>query len=89
MIWKKDFHKFSNGIMVEAKIENLYYSTDVKNLSIIKSGAVPPNPSELLASKTMNDFIKQIKNTFDVVLFDTEFQQQVKVTDASFILINL
>ena len=61
-------------------MKNIYYDSDVKNLSIIQSGKVPPNPSELLASKNMNDFIEQIKNEFDVVLFDTP--PMIAVTDA-------
>ena len=65
---------------MKKKIENLVYSSEVKNLSILKSGAVPPNPSELLASKTMNEFIFQVKSQFDVVLFDTP--PMIAVTDA-------
>ena len=81
-MFKSDSEKgFTNFLTSNEKdIKNLYYSTDVKNLSIIKSGAVPPNPSELLSSKAMNDFIDQVKNTFDVVLFDTP--PMIAVTDA-------
>ena len=81
-MFKSDSEKgFTNFLTSNEKdIKNLYYSSDVKNLSIIKSGAVPPNPSELLSSKNMNDFIDQVKNTFDVVLFDTP--PMIAVTDA-------
>jgi len=64
----------------EKDIKNIYYSTDVNNLKIIKSGAVPPNPSELLGSKLMDDFIGQVKKEFDVILFDTP--PMIAVTDA-------
>ena len=56
----KGFTNFLTGNIND--IEKIKYKTDVKNLYIIKSGIVPPNPSELLASKAMNDFVKQIKN---------------------------
>ncbi|MCL6574400.1 MAG: CpsD/CapB family tyrosine-protein kinase, partial [Bacillus sp. (in: Bacteria)] len=35
------------------------------------SGPIPPNPAELLSSKSMVQFIEEAKNLFDVVLFDT------------------
>ena len=43
----------------------------IENLEVITSGVVPPNPSELLDSKKMNSFIEEIKNEYDVVLFDS------------------
>ena len=64
----------------EDSIQNISYNTDVQNLSIINSGVVPPNPSELLASNHMDDFIKKIKEEFDVILFDTP--PMIAVTDA-------
>ena len=45
----------------ESDIKNLLFDSGVENLQIITSGIVPPNPSELLASNTMSDFINQIK----------------------------
>ena len=64
----------------EDSIQNISYNTNVQNLSIINSGVVPPNPSELLASNHMDEFIKKIKEEFDVVLFDTP--PMIAVTDA-------
>ena len=64
----------------EDSIQNIYYNADVQNLSIINSGVVPPNPSELLASNHMDNFIKKVKQKFDVVLFDTP--PMIAVTDA-------
>jgi len=61
-------------------IEDVLCDSGVENLSIITSGVVPPNPSELLASDNMNEFINRIKKNFDVVLFDTP--PLIAVTDA-------
>ena len=74
----KGFTNYLSGN--EKDITKLYYDSDVKNLSIINSGAIPPNPSELLASNRMKEFIKEIKKEFDVVLFDTP--PKIAVTDA-------
>lgn len=42
----------------------------VKNLYIIPSGIVPPNPSELLQSEKFSEILNNMKNDFDLVLLD-------------------
>ena len=42
-----------------------------KNLDVLTSGVVPPNPSELLASKNMHSLIDKIKSQYDYILIDT------------------
>lgn len=51
-----------------------------KNLYVLTSGLIPPNPSELLASARMTDFIKKTKEVFDFVIFDAP--PVIAVTDA-------
>jgi capsular exopolysaccharide synthesis family protein len=41
------------------------------NLSVIPSGAIPPNPSELLGSAKMRDMVKQLAEQFDFVVVDS------------------
>jgi len=43
----------------------------IDNLSILPAGAIPPNPSELLASKRMEALIEDLSMRFDLILFDT------------------
>ena len=64
----------------ETDIQKLLFDSGVENLNIITSGIVPPNPSELLASNNMANFIDKIKKEFDIVLFDTP--PLIAVTDA-------
>ncbi|MFI5294146.1 MAG: GumC family protein [Thermodesulfovibrionales bacterium] len=42
----------------------------VPNLSIIPSGPVPPNPSELLSSGRMYDLIGVLNEKFDIIIWD-------------------
>lgn len=42
-----------------------------KNLHIITSGKIPPNPAEMLASKSMKRLLEQLSNEYDYVLMDT------------------
>lgn len=53
---------------------------DVENLFILSSGPIPPNPSELLGSKAMEELLVQILAEYDTVIFDTP--PVLAVTDA-------
>jgi capsular exopolysaccharide synthesis family protein len=46
-------------------------STAQANLKVLPSGAVPPNPAELLASSTMDETIATLRSVADFVLIDT------------------
>ena len=48
----------------------LFWSIMWKNLDIIYNGAIPPNPSELLGSGVMKDFVDKLREDYDIVLFD-------------------
>jgi capsular exopolysaccharide synthesis family protein len=45
--------------------------TEVDGLDIITSGAVPPNPSELLASSRMKNFLDEVSRGYDYVIVDS------------------
>ncbi|MCD4664384.1 MAG: polysaccharide biosynthesis tyrosine autokinase [Bacteroidales bacterium] len=70
----------SNYLIGKIDIEEAISATDIDNLYIMPSGTLPPNPSELLASKAMKNCILELKQRFDIVLFDTP--PIMAVTDA-------
>lgn len=43
----------------------------VTNLDVLTSGAIPPNPSELLASPYFAELLKKAKEEYDYVIMDT------------------
>ena len=47
------------------------HCTEVKNLHILTCGAVPPDPSEILSSKKMKDFINELREYYDYIFIDT------------------
>ncbi|MEC2158585.1 CpsD/CapB family tyrosine-protein kinase [Virgibacillus halodenitrificans] len=61
----------SNFLVGEASIEEAVSSSDVENLDLISCGPIPPNPSELLASKRMEKMLAEASEMYDVVLLDT------------------
>ncbi|WP_195265443.1 CpsD/CapB family tyrosine-protein kinase [Clostridium sp. 1001275B_160808_H3] len=48
-----------------------------KNLVILTSGKIPPNPSEMLSSKAMTTLIETLKENFDYIILDTPPVQAV------------
>ena len=61
-------------------IKKMIRKTDIPNLSVITSGEIPPNPSELLASKYMTELNKKLSARFDCVVYD--FPPVLPVADA-------
>ena len=45
--------------------------TDIPNLSFLPSGNIPPNPSDLLASKRMRALMEQLETEYDLILLDS------------------
>lgn len=43
---------------------------DVQNIDVITSGPIPPNPSELLSSQRMKQFIAKVAENYDYILMD-------------------
>ena len=68
-------------IVGEAQLSDAVNATAVPNLFVLGSGHFPPNPSELLGSSAMQNVLREAKEQFDVVLFDSP--PLLAVTDAA------
>lgn len=64
----------------KTNIFNYIRETEIKNLYVITAGNVPPNPSELLVSNKIKNAVEQLKEKFDVIIFDAP--PTLVVTDA-------
>lgn len=64
----------------EETLISAFQPSGVENLELMTSGPKPPNPSELLGSKRMAKVINELKEKFDLVIFD--MPPAVVVTDA-------
>jgi len=60
-------------MMVEGQVmgQSPLQDTGVPNLSVLTSGPLPPNPSELLGSRRMGEVLAQLKSQADIVLLDS------------------
>lgn len=61
----------SNILVGDTSLQQAISETDVANLDVISCGPIPPNPSELLGSKKMLQFIEEAGMSYDMILFDT------------------
>jgi len=64
-----------------ATLEDVAHPWGRGNLVVLPAGQIPPNPSELLGSKAMQDLITTLEEQFDYVLFDAP--PLLPVTDAA------
>jgi capsular exopolysaccharide synthesis family protein len=70
----------SNVVSGQSAPAEVIVETHVHNLFLMPSGPVPPNPSEMLASKRMTVMLEELKESFDVIIIDTP--PALAVTDA-------
>ncbi len=54
----------------EATINSFIIHTDVKNLDLLTTGAMPPNPSELLASTNNKELMDKLREMYDIIILD-------------------
>ncbi len=67
-----------NGI--DGNGDEAFVDSGIENLSLLPSGPLPPNPSEILGSKAMDKVIKALESKFDMVIYDCP--PLIAVTDA-------
>lgn len=67
----KNDRGLSSFLTGQAGLEEVVKKTDIPNLSIVTCGHIPPNPSELLGTRRMKEFIEQAKTKFDRIFFDS------------------
>lgn len=52
-------------------LEDIIHETKVKNLDIIFTGPLPPNPSEMLGSDAFKELIRTQREEYDYIIIDT------------------
>jgi len=52
-------------------LELITQKSEIPNLSVITSGELPPNPSELLGSKRMQTILQSLKENSDMIIIDS------------------
>lgn len=71
----------SHVLSGQAKAWDMVQPGDVAGLDVLPAGAIPPNPSELLASEALATFLREAESRYAFVLFDAP--PLLPVTDAA------
>lgn len=78
-----------------SELTKIIHRLDKENLFVLTSGAIPPNPAELLASNRMKQLKDELEELFDLVIFDlppviavTDAQIMASKTDGTIFVIN-
>lgn len=80
-IFGKNRQGLTNLMVESLSLDQVIQPTEVPGLSLMTSGPIPPNPSELLASAKMDKLLETVKERFDMVILDAP--PVLAVTDAS------
>lgn len=54
----------------QQEYQDAIQETPIVGLYVLPSGSIPPNPAELLSSRTMDSFLKDVKKEYDMIIFD-------------------
>ncbi|MEH7116836.1 CpsD/CapB family tyrosine-protein kinase [Neobacillus vireti] len=66
-----NIYGFTTVLTKQTTLEKAVVKTEEDHLYILTCGPIPPNPAELLGSKSMELFMEAAKAMFDYVIFDT------------------
>ena len=72
---------FSTVLSGQASLDEALQKTRFPGLTVLTSGAVPPNPSELLGSQSARNLLNSLRAQFDYVIVDST--PLLAVTDAA------
>lgn len=75
----------TNVLLGQASVDDVLQPWSRLSLSVLASGPLPPNPSELLGSANMADLLKQLTDRADIVIIDAP--PILPVTDAAVVAV--
>ena len=64
-------HGISSWLIGKDSLEDIIKPTRFNNLSVISSGPIPPNPSELIASKKTEELLMLLKKKYEYIIIDS------------------
>ena len=55
----------------QKEFDQVIQNTEIDNLQILTTGKMPPNPSEMLESKKMKEFARELEESYDYIFIDS------------------
>ncbi|HEX6209614.1 MAG TPA: polysaccharide biosynthesis tyrosine autokinase, partial [Methylomirabilota bacterium] len=81
--WRDCIRTVADILMGRFEMEDIMAAPGLDNLHIIEAGPIPANPSELLSTSAMTDFLREVSAEYDIVLIDTP--PVLPVTDSAIV----
>jgi succinoglycan biosynthesis transport protein ExoP len=69
--WRETIRTVMDMVMGKMSQTQVMTTPGLDNVHIITSGPKPPNPAELIESKALNGFLEEVKQEYDMVIFDS------------------
>ena len=79
--WEDCIRTMTDIMLGKFDMEDMMLTPGLDNLSILTTGNIPPNPSELLNSPRMTEFLENLRQEYDFIILDTP--PLLPVTDAA------
>lgn len=73
-------HGLSEVLAGKEDLDTIIHKTGIQNLDVISCGSIPPNPSELLSLKKVDELIEELGTKYDRIIIDSP--PVLAVTDA-------
>ncbi|HCJ66632.1 MAG TPA: hypothetical protein DHV62_04720 [Elusimicrobia bacterium] len=69
--WREVAKGTTDFLLGELELEKVLRTPGIENLKIITCGFIPPNPLDVLGLEQISNLIREWKNEFDLIVFDT------------------
>jgi polysaccharide biosynthesis transport protein len=86
---------FVDYFFENATLDEIIRPSKLDNLFVITTGTLPPNPSELLGSNRMLEFLTDMRNKYDVIILDsppiiavTDTEILSRIVDATMLVVS-
>jgi len=83
VLWRDCVRTVADILMGRFEMEDIMAAPGLDNLHIIEAGPIPANPSELLSTQAMAEFLREVREEYDIVLIDTP--PVLPVTDSAIV----
>ncbi|MDA0748675.1 MAG: polysaccharide biosynthesis tyrosine autokinase, partial [bacterium] len=79
--WREVIRTVTDIMVGGLGMEDIMMTPGMDNLNIITSGTIPPNPSEIIDTRRMTEFIAEVRELYDIILIDSP--PVLQATDAT------